>query len=405
MPSLKPNQRAIDSAKALAGARTDYSIEGVPGLRLRVATSGAATWMVVAPVGRGRAGRRLRKITIGTAKAITVGRAVQKSREVIAAAKLGELPNGQGLTFGQLFDRWHSYCRDRKKPRSHAEDLALFDRHIRERLGHARVSELKRADITAALDDISRKATPIQANRCQTIISATFSWAVDEGLSEEHPAFRIRKRGIERPRSRALSDDEIRRIWVASGGLVPTHEVAIKLLLLLGLRRSEVAEAELAEFNSVAQTLEIRAQRRKAWRPGRAETPHVVPLPPLSLELLTNATSRSRASRFVFPTRTLKKDAPMRATHLSSAFRTMIRRLGIKDARLHDLRSVVKTGMAQLGIPPAIADKVQDHAEVRGVGKLYDRHDYLPEKLRALQMWEHRLLEIVEGRPASGLKW
>lgn len=95
----------------------------------------------------------------------------------------------------------------------------------------------------------------------------------------------------------------------------------------------------------------------------------------------------------------------MRGTHLSATFRQMMCRLDIADARLHDLRSIVKTGMAQLGVPPAIADKVQDHAEVRGMGKAYDRHDYLSEKRRALELWEKRLLEIVEARGPSGLSW
>lgn len=405
MPTLKPNQRAVDGARAIDGARTEYSIEGVPGLKLRVAPSGGATWMVVAAVGRGRVGRQLRRVTIGSARAITVGRAVQKSREIIAAARLGELTARADLTFGQLFERWHSYCASRKKPRSHADERALFDRHIRGRLGHLLASQIKRVDITAALDDIARRATPIQANRCQTIISSVFSWAVDEGLAEAHPAYRIRKRGVERPRSRTFSEMDIARIWRGCDELRVEHRLAIRLLLLLGLRRSEIAEAAKPEVDLSACTLSIRAIRRKAWRPGRPELPHVVPLPPLARQLFEEALEEARRSAYVFPVRTLRKDAPMRGTHLSATFRQMMCRLDIADARLHDLRSIVKTGMAQLGVPPAIADKVQDHAEVRGMGKAYDRHDYLSEKRRALELWEKRLLEIVEARGPSGLSW
>jgi hypothetical protein len=35
----------------------------------------------------------------------------------------------------------------------------------------------------------------------------------------------------------------------------------------------------------------------------------------------------------------------------------------------------------------------------------YSTYDYLPEKRRALELWEKWLLEIVEGRKPSGLRW
>lgn len=45
-------------------------------------------------------------------------------------------------------------------------------------------------------------------------------------------------------------------------------------------------------------------------------------------------------------------------------------RSGVTDWTLHDLRRTATTGMAQLGIPPHVADKVLNHKSgaIRGVG-------------------------------------
>ena len=48
-----------------------------------------------------------------------------------------------------------------------------------------------------------------------------------------------------------------------------------------------------------------------------------------------------------------------------------------------------------------MTNQVSNHS----TGDRYDQHDYLAEKRRALELWERRLIEIVEGHPASGERW
>ena len=62
----------------------------------------------------------------------------------------------------------------------------------------------------------------------------------------------------------------------------------------------------------------------------------------------------------------------------------------------HDLRRTAATRMTELGFT-ALVDRVLNHVE-RGVGRFYDRYEYLREKRAALEAWAHRLEAIVTGR-------
>ena len=63
--------------------------------------------------------------------------------------------------------------------------------------------------------------------------------------------------------------------------------------------------------------------------------------------------------------------------------------------------------MRGMGVPSDIADGVQGQVSglKRGVGWRYDHREYLDEKRRALEMWERRLVAIVNGSTVVGERW
>jgi hypothetical protein len=64
---------------------------------------------------------------------------------------------------------------------------------------------------------------------------------------------------------------------------------------------------------------------------------------------------------------------------------------------LHDLRRTVTWQMADMKVPPHIADKVLNHqaGTIRGVAAIYNRHEYRAEQCAALLAWGERLRAIV----------
>ena len=70
---------------------------------------------------------------------------------------------------------------------------------------------------------------------------------------------------------------------------------------------------------------------------------------------------------------------------------------GIVGWRLHDLRRTCVSGMARLGIAPHVADKVLNHqaGTISGVAAVYQRHDFLTERKKALEMWGAHVQRVV----------
>ena len=96
----------------------------------------------------------------------------------------------------------------------------------------------------------------------------------------------------------------------------------------------------------------------------------------------------------------------MRET-LSKPFTNLVRALNLEDLVLHDARHTVKTGLAEMGVPVNVSDRVTN--QVTGdrsrIGSRYEHYEYRAEKRRALELWERRLLAIVNGEPAVAERW
>lgn len=392
MPALSNHPRVAAKAMAIDGRRTRYAIEGVKGLVLDCKPNGERTWFARYQVGHGenRTERfyRIGSFDPGADDYRTLGQAIDAAADVRVDAKKHKrdrfaderAPVITGIAFELLFERWiERHAKIQKK--SWQADVDLYNRHIKNRLGKRDLATLHRRDVIAVLDDIAHNVSGIQANRSQALISAALNWALAEDIIEANPAHGIRKRGKETQRERVMTEEELRAFWAALTG--QPIDRALKLLLLLGQRRDEVGRASATELQADAWNIPGGMNGRT-----KNKLPHNVPLSPFARELF--------GSGFKFY-----------PTTLSHRFRDIARHLGMADVRLHDLRHCCATGMASVGIPREIRERVQNQVTGRrqSIGARYDQHEYIAEKRRALELWEQRLQEIVEGRPASGVKW
>jgi len=81
----------------------------------------------------------------------------------------------------------------------------------------------------------------------------------------------------------------------------------------------------------------------------------------------------------------------------SRAKRLLDQLSGVAGWCLHDLRRTCVSGMARLGIPPHIADKILNHnaGTISGVAAVYQRHEFLSERQEALERWGSHVAHIV----------
>ncbi len=382
------NQRAIDALKPIDGKRTTYVSEVVVGLVLEAMPSGAKSWRVRYRTNGGRQGRT-RAFTIGDASIIKLGPALDRAREVLAAVQTeGRDPQSEkqavGDTFGALFLDWlERHAKAKKKSWKHDEEM--YYRHVEGRIGRLRVNEIKRADVATALDDIAEAASGTQANRAQSLIGAIFNWAVNEGRLERSPTYRIPKRGVEVPRERVLTDREIQLFWkgLSGGPLGLRMERILRLALVTGQRRSEIALAQKVEFDL--------ADPDPSWviPGGRTKNGiiHRVPLTPLAIEYFAAAIAESDTAH-VFSGRG-RDDRAVDPHAVTRAMSRLMSDLKIENATVHDLRRTAGTNLGRLGVSKDVRARVLNHIDgARSVtDAVYNQHEFAAEKRAALELW------------------
>ena len=193
---MKLTQKAV-AALTLPVGKTDHFEwdDGMPGFgfRLRVAAGGKInrTWTV-----QYRHGGATRRMLLGSAAVLGAEQA-----RVLAKKALGKVANG---TDPQA-DRQDRRDKDKNTLRSVVADyLAIKQRDVRARThveqtryltdkryfgplhGYA-LDQITRADVAARLNRISLESSPIVAARARAQLSALFSWALTQGLTEANP--------------------------------------------------------------------------------------------------------------------------------------------------------------------------------------------------------------------------
>jgi integrase len=202
--------------------------------------------------------------------------------------------------------------------------------------------------------------------------------------------------GTERARSRALSREELEQLFAAIRK-APTfggdNLLAIKLLLALCVRKSELLAARWQEFD-----LDGRGDAGPVWRlPGsRTKTGDAldIPLVPAVVEWLKMLAG---GSEYVFPQR--RRDPRQRVPHVGlDTLNVALTRVehGLEPFTLHDLRRTARTHLAALGVRREVAERCLGH-RVGGVEGTYDRHDYFNERREALTQWTALLLDAERG--------
>jgi len=108
----------------------------------------------------------------------------------------------------------------------------------------------------------------------------------------------------------------------------------------------------------------------------------------------------AEGARFVLPdepggTKTLD---PKLLTRGVARCQARMKKKGIDNFTLHDLRRTCRTGLARLKVAPHIAERVLNHVQEK-ISGTYDTHDYLEEKREALNKWSAHLAGLTNLVP------
>ncbi|HQR71331.1 MAG TPA: tyrosine-type recombinase/integrase [Burkholderiaceae bacterium] len=257
---------------------------------------------------------------------------------------------------------------------------------------------IKPREVIDLLDEIVERGSPVMANRTASVLSQLFRFGIHRAIVETSPVqLLMRPGGKERPRQRALTDDELRQFLRDPRVACRYARLAsvILILLLTGQRRGELANAKWTNVDLKARTWTIPPENSKT---GRG---HVVPLSGWAVAEFRVLKAHARRSRWLLPAEdpTQPLDPKLLSRSLARSL-GRFRKVGIADFTLHDLRRTCRTGLARLRVEPHIAERVLNHAQERIAGT-YDVHDYLDEKRVALDRWAEHLSGLIPTAAAS----
>jgi len=347
---------------------------------------------------------------------ISFADARQLAREALRDAALGDDPAAgkrearEALTVAALVKDYIDSGEGRRSAATNGDYRRTLKAVVQgSPIGQQPAQQLARGELRAFLEGIARK-TPIRANRVLALVRAAFRWGLREELIERDPTAGLQRLRPERPRERILADEEIRKLWltlddIAAGVSDPVLDDskkvprlvvagAVKLLILLGTRRSETLNMRWSDVDERAQTWTVPGMFRKGGRT------HVVPLPPLALNILKDLRPTSGETPWVFVGRRGASLAnnPARWTEF-------VRKAAGLDFTLHDLRRTCATGCARLGASESTVSRILGHKAIAGtiaVSGTYDRFDRLPEIRSALVTWASYVEALVTSEEKRG---
>ena len=374
MPKLSTVRLTDTFIRSLKAKPQRYDIfdASQPGFGVRVATSGALSWVLLTR-------------QKGTRKRVTIGRypalSLSKARELARAAQ-SEIQEGTfgqkkaPMTFSAAIEDW--YAREQRARKSFSQVEQAMALHVLPYLGRHEFDQVTKADLMRVVDRVADQGKLTQANRVRAFVTRFFNWAVERDLVAASPATSLPKPAVEISRDRVLSMTELHAVWHTAEQMGFPFGRIVQILILTAQRRDEVAGMRWSELDLERDRWVISKDRAKN---GKA---HIVHLSSQAIAILASLPKREDCD-FVFST-----TGQTAVSGFSRAKAAIDVRSGVTGWRLHDLRRSVATYMADdLKIAPVVVDRILNHVtgSLRGVAAVYQRSEFLADRKVALETW------------------
>lgn len=399
MARTRITSRTLDALKARAESESRPLLvwdETTRGFGCRVAPSGQVSWFVQKWQG-GRGGGNQRY----TFKAKNLTKARTEAEKLIGQVHSGvDLPNRrrerraakrEALNATKLQETAELFIKRNRKPGRYWDELeARFNNEIIPALGKdTRVADITKAELRNLIEAKVDKGHPGGARLLFAALRPFFKWCAERELVATSPLDGITPPKPPKARDRVLADHEVKAVWDATATL-PLFGPFYRLLLLTAQRREEVGAMRWEELDLEAGTWTIPKERTKNGKE------HLVHLSPQALTVI-NGLQRIDGCSFLFSTTC---DTPISGYGKAKARLDAL--MGdVPGWRVHDIRRTAASGMAKLGFQPHVIERVLNHISGAqgGLVGVYQRHEYLDERRKALDAWGSYVSRLVSISP------
>lgn len=337
---------------AAAGKQATYYDTRIPGLMLLVTANGAKTFYVYR-----RINGRPERVKIGRFPDLTVEQARRMAEETNGAIARGEDPaqkrreTQKEPTFGELFT-WYLESHAKVRKQSWKADEWLYKAYLKGLSGY-KATKITRADVRELHAAIGRGHGPYAANRTLALVRTIYNKAVAyDKLTQANPATGV-EMFREESRDRRLTPAEM-AAFVAAVADEPNPDMRDFVLLSLytGARKANVLAMRWSEINFKEETWRIPVTKN-----GKPQT---IPLLAAELAILHNRQADAAKSPWVFP----GHGATGHLVEPKSGWNRILKKAGIQNLRIHDLRRSLGSFMVDTGASLPVIGKTLGHQSV-----------------------------------------
>lgn len=373
------------------------------GLTFTLSAAGTASWVL-----RYRYGGKQREKTIGKFPDISLKKArelasadrvrIQQGMDVGREKQIEKHEQIKAMTVKSLVADYEEKVLPGLASSTGVSRRQKIRTYIFPAIGHLTARDVSGADLVDLLERVNAKH-PKQVKEVLSVVKTIFDHAQSKKIIDINPAVGISHKAISGVAGRAgstrimLNDDEIKALLTALGKANRTVEFVTRILLSTAVRIQALMLAEWAHVDFEKKTWLIPpGDGRKSIRE------FVVPLTEQVIGYFQELKKIAGRSDYVVPVIKKRKegDYPMQPGSVNHALERVCADLGdkIRAFSPHDLRSTARSRLGALGVPVAIAERCLNHT-LGGLIAVYDQHDYLVERRKALEQWSTKL-DILE---------
>lgn len=381
--------KANVAALKLPAGKTDHIEfdEGMPGFGVRIRESGAKYF-----IAQYRVGTKQGRETIGNVAKINLDDAQARAKRIFDLAASGvnpatvkaETERKVSQRIVPLIERFLAAKKSGWSEKYYGDTHRALFTYFKG-LHSKSLTDISRADVATELATIQKERGDTSRNRARAALSGFFNWAIGEGECENNPVEKTNK-APENERDRALSKNELRRLWDAlSDETISSDERDLVQLMVLTLQReTQIGDLKVTELNLDDTRIEFPKKRVKNKKGGK----HIIPLAPIALKIVKRRKLEGRAMVFG------KWDTGFaNYTHLKEKIDAIVKYN--EPWVFHDIRRTGKTAMSEdLDVMHEVSESILNHSK-KDMDKVYNNANYLRQKLSALTAWEQFVMQAV----------
>ncbi|MFM0227954.1 tyrosine-type recombinase/integrase [Paraburkholderia dipogonis] len=372
--------------RALEPRATRYCVADGNGLVIEVMTTGTKIWRFRYTLN----GKRQPLATIGDYRMISlrVARAkAQKYAEMVAqgispvaTARRDRGAESKADVLREAAELYLATEMAGKSEEYRRTTRRALDKDVLPAIGHMPIKAVTADDIVAICDSIKSRGSPKMALHTRNVVKRLYEYLIARQLAASNPAEVVPARSIATfdSRTRVLSGDEIGTMFrsIDASSIRRPLKLALHLLVLTMVRKSDLVESTWAEFNLDRASWTIPAARLRKDRDQR------VPLSQQAVSMLRELYDARASRHFVFPS-VRGDDRPIAKSTLNQAVKAL--GLDVEHFVLHDFRRTAAAHLREIAKPSDALD--QNTADMPERIKQGASAENAAEKRRVMQQW------------------